>query len=105
MRQIEKKLIKAIYNDVNHYSNSNTVLISKNGIKSIYLHWNEIITIDYNKQKITLSSCDWQTVTTKSRLNAIWSIFWFWIYQKNFWWYITKNWKTLDFFDWIVLDF
>ena len=50
---------------------------------------------------ITLSSCGWETVTTKSRLNAVLDVFFtgFGIWQNDFTWYIGQGGDKDEFFD------
>ena len=96
MRKIEKEMQNALRNKVN-WSKSNTTVFNVNeGNQFVTLHGNLIATIS-NFGAIKLSSCGWQTVTTKSRLNAILDTFLHGlsVYQKNFEWYIGGD----DFFD------
>jgi len=85
MRKIEEKMIQAIRNK-EYFKLSNTQIIRTDYSIQVYLHGNKIADI-YNN-KIVLSSCRWRTVTTKSRLNAILSMYGFHIYQKDFTWFI-----------------
>ena len=67
--------------------------------------WSQIATFDHNLKAVKLSSCGWQTVTTKSRLNAIldevkWGCK---VFQKNFDWFVSYNNQTRDFFDGMIL--
>ena len=89
------------------WSNSNTRVEfnSNTNCSSIYLHGHQIATFDHNLKAVKLSSCGWQTVTTKSRLNAIlnevkWGCK---VFQKNFDWFVSYNDQTRDFFDGMIL--
>ena len=64
-------------------------MVDNEGNTFVSLHGNIIAQIS-NFGDIKLSSCGWQTVTTKSRLNAILDVFFHnvSIVQKNFEWLI-----------------
>mgnify|MGYP003331041704 CR=1 FL=1 len=88
MRKIESQMTTAISRRDN-WSKSNTqVTTDSNGDSSVYLHGHRIATVHSNND-ITLSSCGWETVTTKSRLNAILDTFLHGasIFQKDWQWY------------------
>ncbi len=106
MRKIEQQMNFAISNKAD-WSNSNTRVEfnSNTNCSSIYLHGHQIATFDHNLKAVKLSSCGWQTVTTKSRLNAIlnevkWGCK---VFQKNFDWFVSYNNQTRDFFDGMIL--
>ena len=106
MRKIEKQMNFAISNKAD-WSNSNTRVEfnSNTNCSSIYLHGHQIATFDHNLKAVKLSSCGWQTVTTKSRLNAIldevkWGCR---VFQKNFDWFVSYNDDVKDFFDGMIL--
>ena len=96
MRKIETQMQNALRNRVNWSSGNTTVFNDNEGNQFVTLHGNLIATIS-NFGDIKLSSCGWQTVTTKSRLNAILDTFLHGlsVYQKNFEWFIGGD----DFFD------
>ncbi len=96
MRKIEKQMQDAIRNKVNWSSGNTTVFNDNEGNQFVTLHGNLIATIS-NFGDIKLSSCGWQTSTTKSRLNAILDVFLYncSIVQKQFEWYIDGR----EFFD------
>ena len=96
MRKIEKQMQDAIRNKVNWSSGNTTVFNDNEGNQFVTLHGNLIAQIS-NFGDIKLSSCGWQTVTTKSRLNAILDTFLngIGVYQKDFIWYINDR----EFFD------
>ena len=106
MRQIEQQMNFAITHKGN-FSKSNTrVEYNENtNCSSVYLHGHQIATFEHNLKAVKLSSCGWQTVTTKSRLNAIldevkWGCK---VFQKNFDWFVSYNNQTRDFFDGMIL--
>ena len=89
------------------WSNSNTRVEfnSNTNCSSIYLHGHQIATFDHNLKAVKLSSCGWQTVTTKSRLNAILDEVKYGckVFQKNFNWFVSYNDDVKDFFDGMIL--
>ena len=97
---------RAIVNK-NDWSNSNTVVEynSNTDCSTVYLHNNRIATVDHITNALKLSSCGWQSVTTKSRLNAILQglIAGASVYQKNFNWFLSYNKHTYDFNDGMIL--
>ena len=98
MRKIEQQMNRAIVNK-NDWTNSNT------DCSSVYLHGNQIATVDHNTNAVKLSSCGWQSVTTKSRLNAILQevIVGASVFQRNWNWFINYNNVTHDFNDGMIL--
>ena len=106
MRKIEQQMNRAIVNK-NDWSNSNTKVNynSNTDCSSVYLHGNQIATVDHNTNAVKLSSCGWQSVTTKSRLNAILQevITGASVFQRNWNWFINYNNVTHDFNDGMIL--
>jgi hypothetical protein len=89
MRKIESEMQAAIV-ERRDWSKSNTsVTVDSEGTTQVRLHNNLIATIS-NNGDVKLSSCGWETNTTKSRLNAVLDCFFnnLTIFQKNFVWYI-----------------
>ena len=86
MRKIEQQMNKAILNRQD-FKKDNTEVITISDCSFVYLHGNHIATIGD-----TLQICDagWQTVTTKSRLNALCNEFaeGCYVFQKNFDWFL-----------------
>ena len=107
MRKIEQQMNRAISNKSN-WSSSNTQVSynESTDCSSIYLHGHQIATFDHNNQAVKLSSCGWQTVTTKSRLNAILDEVKYGcrVFQKQFDWYLQTNNQTVDFWDGMILS-
>ena len=97
---------RAIVNK-NDWSNSNTVVEynSNTDCSTVYLHNNRIATVDHNTNAVKLSSCGYETVTTKSRLNALLSEVKYGakVFQKNWNWFVSFNNQTRDFFDNMIL--
>ena len=91
---------RAIVNK-NDWSNSNTKVNynSNTDCSSVYLHGNQIATVDHNTNAVKLSSCGWQSVTTKSRLNAILQevITGASVFQRNWNWFLNYNNQTHNF--------
>ena len=90
-----------------NWSGSNTQVNynSNTNCSSIYLHGHQIATYDHNTQAVKLSSCGYETRTTKSRLNAILqevksgcSVF-----QKNWDWFVSYNDQVASFWDGMIL--
>ena len=86
MRKIEKQMNEAILNRED-FKKDNTEVITISDCSFVYLHGNHIATVGD-----TLDICDagWQTVTTKSRLNALLNEFaeGCYLFQKNFDWFL-----------------
>ena len=106
MRKLERQMNFAVSNKSNWCGSNTQVTFNENtNCSSIYLHGHQIATFDHNLKAVKLSSCGWQTVTTKSRLNAIlnevkWGCK---VFQKNFDWFVSYNDQTRDFFDGMIL--
>ena len=92
MRKIERQMNEAILNRKDFFSSNTSVENYVNNITGVReavvkLHGNHIATVGE-----TLQICDagWQTVTTKSRLNALCNEFaeGCYVFQKNFDWFL-----------------
>ena len=91
MRKIERQMNEAILNRKDFFSSNTSVenYVTETGVKEavVKLHGNHIATVGD-----TLQICDagWQTVTTKSRLNALCNEFaeGCYVFQKNFDWFL-----------------
>ena len=96
MRKIEKEMQNAIRTQRNWSKANTSVSVDQEGFTTVRLHGNRIAEIAPHGD-ITLSSAGWETVTTKSRLNAILDCFLHncRIYQRNFEWFIDGD----SFFD------
>ena len=92
MRKIETQMCQAVQQNINWSSANTTVTIDKEtNTSSIYLHGNLIAQVD--EDSMTIFDGGYQSVTTKSRLNALCEEFCVdgeGVYQKNFQWYVNK---------------
>lgn len=91
MRKIETQMCDAISNNENWQSANTSVMTEQNGISSVYLHGNKIAELgdDY----LQIFDGDHQTMTTKSRLNALCQTFCIEgekVFQKNNTWYVKR---------------
>ena len=106
MRKIEKMMNMAITHKTD-WSSSNTRVEYNNSTNcsSIYLHGHQIATFDHNLKAVKLSSCGYETVTTKSRLNAILEEVKYGckVFQKQFNWFVSYNNQTASFWDGMIL--
>ena len=106
MRKIERAMNFAISNKGN-WSSSNTQVTfnDSTNCSSVFLHGHNIATVDHSTNAVKVSSCGWQTVTTKSRLNAILSEVKYGcsVFQKQWNWYVSFRGQTQDFMDGMIL--
>jgi hypothetical protein len=106
MRKIESQMNRAIANRTD-WSSSNTRVEfnDSTNCSRVFLHGHNIATVDHSTNAVKVSSCGWQTVTTKSRLNAILQglIAGASVYQKNFDWFVSFRGQTEDFIDGMIL--
>ena len=106
MRKIERAMNFAISNKGN-WSSSNTQVTfnDSTNCSSVFLHGHNIATVDHATNAVKVSSCGWQTVTTKSRLNAILSEVKYGcsVFQKQWNWYVSFRGQTQDFVDGMIL--
>ena len=107
MRLIEKQMNFALSNKANWgKSNTQVVYNESTNCSSVYLHGHQIATLDHKNQALKLSSCGYQTNTTKSRLNAILCEIDYGckVFQKQWDWYFkSNNNQTVDFWDGMIL--
>ena len=92
MRKIESQMCLAIQQNLN-WSKDNTMVTidQETNTSSVYLHGNLIATVTDND--MTIYDGGWQSVTTKSRLNALCDYFCVageGVFQKNFKWFVRK---------------
>ena len=106
MRKIEQQMNRSIANRTD-WSSSNTRVEfnDSTNCSSVFLHGHNIATFDHNLKAVKVSSCGWQTVTTKSRLNAILSEVKYGcsVFQKQWNWYVSFRGQTQDFVDGMIL--
>lgn len=97
MRKIEAQMNSAITNNVN-WQSGNTMVTNHNGVSHVYLRGNLIAEVGDNYFK--LYDGDYQSATTKSRLNAILATHGApgeCVFQKNFEWFI-RLWNGTEYF-------
>ena len=116
MRKLEEKMNKVIRRKGN-FSNSNTTVKTTSFFENdvyceeskVFLHGNHIATYDHVNKELTLFDGGWQTVTTKSRLNALCNEFatGFSVFQKNWEWFVSdfQNKTIKDFTDGITVNY
>ena len=115
MRKLETNMNNAIRAKKNFSSSNTTVKTTSffdNDIyceeSEVFLHGNHIATYDHVTKELALFDGGWQTVTTKSRLNALCNEFatGFGIFQKNWDWFVSDFQNTVvDFTDGITVDY
>ena len=106
MRKIERQMNFAISNKGNWAGSHTSVSYNDStNCSSIYLHGHQIATVDHNLKAVKLSSCGYQTVTTKSRLNALLEEVKYGcrVFQKQFDWFVSYNDQTASFWDGMIL--
>ena len=97
MRKIEMEMNAAIRYRRN-FSKANTSVrcFKTNGVTTdvdVFLHGNHIASLDTATHKLTIKDGGWQSVTTKSRLNALLDEFVpsMGIFQKDWVWYLSDR--------------
>ena len=106
MRKLEKQMNFAISNKGNWAGSNTTVTYNEStNCSQVLLHGHQICTFDHNTQAVKLDSCGYETVTTKSRLNAILEEVKYGakVFQKNFVWFVGYQSQTLMFWDGMIL--
>tara|TARA_R100001460_G_scaffold30860_2_gene60863 strand:+ start:1184 stop:1582 length:399 start_codon:yes stop_codon:yes gene_type:complete len=93
MRIVEENMNTAIRYRRN-WASSNTMVRCFKEVVEVYLHGNHIASVDTATNNLTLFDGGWQSVTTKSRLNALLTEFTHGglsVVQRNFDWFIRDN--------------
>ena len=89
------------------WSSSNTTVSfnSNTNCSQVRLHGHLIATVDHSTNAVKLDSCGYETVTTKSRLNALLEEVKYGckVFQKNWNWYVSYNGQSADFSDGMIL--
>ena len=92
MRKIETQMCQAIQSNKNWQSGNTSVHFdSETGVSVVRLHGNKIAEVTDND--MTIFDGGFQSVTTKSRLNALCDYFCIsgeGVFQKDFTWYVRK---------------
>ena len=108
MRKLERLMNRALVTKNNWAGSNTTVLYNEfTNCSQVLLHGHNIATLDHNTKALKLSSCGYETVTTKSRLNAILEEIDYGckVFQKQWNWYFkSNNNKTVDFMDGMILS-
>ena len=106
MRKLERQMNFAVSNKGNWCGSNTQVNYNSNtNCSQIFLHGHHIATFDHNLKAVKISSCGYQTNTTKSRLNALleevkWGCK---VFQKNWDWFVSYNDQTTLFRDGMIL--
>ena len=92
MRKIEMMMNSAIRYRKNFSSGNTTVRAFRESVE-VYLHGNNIASLDTATNELTLKDGGWQSNTTKSRLNALLDEFVpsMGIFQKNWEWFVSDR--------------
>ena len=92
MRKIESQMCAAVQSNINWQSGNTSVHFDpETGVSVVRLHGNKIAEVSDND--MTVFDGGWQSVTTKSRLNALCDYFCVdgeGVFQKDFAWYVRK---------------
>tara|TARA_R100000655_G_C2864274_1_gene172095 strand:+ start:9 stop:452 length:444 start_codon:yes stop_codon:yes gene_type:complete len=106
MRKLERQMNFALSNKGNWAGSNTTVTYNEStNCSQVLLHGHQIASLDHSTNALKLSSCGYQTNTTKSRLNAILDEIDYGckVFQKNWDWYFSNNNQTVDFWDGMIL--
>ena len=92
MRKIERQMNQAM-RYFRPFSSSNTTVVQNDRDMDVSLHGNHIATLCKISMDLRLFDGGWQSVTTKSRLNALLDEFGGGdrVIQKDFVWYLVSN--------------
>ena len=92
MRKVEEQMNQAIRYRRN-WAGSNTMVRVYKEVIEVFLHGNHIASLDTATHALTLKDGGWQSVTTKSRLNALLDEFVpsMGIVQRNWAWFLRDN--------------
>ena len=92
MRKVEIQMNHAIRYRRN-WASSNTMVRVYKEVVEVFLHGNHIASLDTATHKLTIKDGGWQSVTTKSRLNALLDEFApsMGIFQKDWVWYLSDR--------------
>ncbi len=106
MRKLERQMNFALSNKANWCGSNTQVNYNSNtNCSSVYLHGHQIATLDHSTNALKIDSCGYQTVTTKSRLNAILEEVKYGckVFQKQWDWFVSYNNQTQSFCDGMIL--
>ena len=92
MRKIESQMCAAVQKNIDWQSSNTSVHFDpESGVSVVRLHGNKIAEVSDND--MTIFDGGWQSVTTKSRLNALCDYFCIageGVFQKDFKWFVRK---------------
>ena len=96
MRKIEQQMNTAIRYRRN-WAGSNTMVRVSREVVEVFLHGNHIASVDTATNQLQIFDGGWQTVTTKSRLNALCDEFadGARVIQKNWTWFLSDLGNTV----------
>jgi len=106
MRKLEKQMNFAISNKGNWRKDNTEVEFNEStNCSNVFLHGHNIATYDHATASIKISSCGWESVTTKSRLNAILQEVkpGCGVFQKQFEWFVSFRDDVKEFWDGMIL--
>ena len=106
MRKLERQMNFAVSNKGNWSGSNTSVSYNENtDCSQVRLHGHLIATFDHSTQALKLDSCGYETVTTKSRLNALLEEVKYGakVFQKNWNWFVSYNDQTTLFRDGMIL--
>ena len=97
MRKVETQMVSAIVTKQPVWSCGSTSVVTNGDVTEVRLHGNKIAEI--TDHWVRLNDCGWQTVTTKSRLNAILQGLFdgIGIVQEKFEWFVCEQGTTTPF--------
>lgn len=75
MRKIENEIIKAVIGKKTVKLSSRDYVEFKYGLSNVYLHGHKIAVYNHADNILAFTFAGWGTVTTKSRVNALLSVF------------------------------
>ena len=103
MRKVEKQMNFALSNKGNWGGGNTSVFFyPEENVSDVRLHGNLIAWYDHTKQSLGISSCGYETNTTKSRLNALLHETFTGnkVVQKDFTWYVQDfSGDKINFYD------
>ena len=106
MRKLERQMNFAVSNKADWAGSNTQVNYNENtNCSQVFLHGHQIATFDHSTRAIKLNSCGYETVTTKSRLNALLEEVKYGarVFQKKFEWFVSYNGQTQDLIDGMIL--
>jgi len=103
MRLIERQMNDAITNE-RDWHKDNTSVVNIDGVSEVRLHNNLIARV--GDTWLEIFDGGWQTVTTKSRLNAILRVHGAGehVFQKDWHWFVSTSEGTVDFVSGMILQ-